>query len=234
MASLIKSKRKPLKRPDYYTLYSITCLSNNRMYIGVCTWYDQRKGKHLYDLRRNKSGNINLQIDFNFYGEGNFVFDIIERYKDKNEALIIEKYYTDCIFCMDENICYNIIRGGDDVIPQIQKRFQDKIKSNPEFAKKIAERCREINTGKKLSDSTKEKIRQSHIGIKASPELKKKFSEMRKGALGSKAKKVIDNNTGKVYGCLKDATSELGFRYDTIRARINGYNKQKTYLQWLL
>lgn len=35
------------------------------------------------------------------------------------------------------------------------------------------------------------------------------------------------------YGCLKDAAIDVNMNYDTVRARINGYNKQKINLKWL-
>ena len=59
------------------------------------------------------------------------------------------------------------------------------------------------------------------------------MSLQRQGANGGMAKKVINTDTGKIYGCLKDAAIDVNMNYDTVRARINGYNKQKINLKWL-
>lgn len=216
-----------------YFLYSITCNANGKVYIGVCSWYAQRIGKHKYDLRKNSHANSFMQEDYNLFGENSFHFDIIQRYDYKKDAEIIEKYYTDNIFGLNKDYCYNIISGGGNVAYQIRGLYKTKLENDLEFRNKISVSISNRMKGKVLSNETKDKIRKLAIGRKASDETKKIFSEARMGGGNGRAKKVIDTSNNKIYSCLKDAAIDLGVNYDTIRARINGYNKQKTSLQWL-
>lgn len=229
MASVVRKT----KRPDKYTLYSITCLTNNKVYIGVCLYYIQRRHKHLYELRNCKHANSYLQEDFNIHGESAFVFDIIGEYHSQYEALRVEKYYTNYVFCLNKDICYNIISGGQDVASQIRNLYKIKLQNDPDALSKLKERFSKLHKGRAISDETKEKLRVSHIGKKASEETKAKLKKQRAGSGNSRAKKVVDISSGKVYGCLKDATTDLGLNYDTTRHRVNGRYKQKTNLKWL-
>lgn len=222
-----------MKKPTQYTLYTITCLPNGKTYVGVCLWWAQRKGKHLYDLRNRGHANHYLQEDYLKYGETAFVFDVIQMYDSEMEALRIEKYYTNCIFGMNKDVCYNIINGGGNVAAQIQKIHQHKLKTDPEHRRMVSENSSRAQTGKILSNETKNKIRAAHVGRKASQQTRDKFSEMRKGGSNPKAKKVIDSNTEKIYNCLKDAAKDLGINYDVLRSRVNGYNNVKTSVKWL-
>lgn len=223
----------PIKKPEYYTLYSLTCTVNNKVYIGVCRWYAQRSCKHIKDLKDGIHANCYLQADFDLYGFGKFVFDVIQTYKNKSEATLIEKYYTDVIFNLNKEYCYNILSGGSNIQEQITKRQSIKIHNNSEYRDKISEIRRNNQTGKKQSDETKEKIRKSRLGKKLSEETKQKMLIKRSGGNSCRAKKVVDIETGIIYDCLKDATKKLGLVYDTIRNRMNGYNNQKTNLKWL-
>lgn len=222
-----------VKKPEYYTLYSLTCLVNNKVYVGVCRWYHQRSAKHISDLKKQVHGNCYLQQDFNLHGVKSFVFDIIQTYKNKHEATLIEKYYTDVVFRLNKDYCYNILSGGDNVQQQITKINSDRIKSDPEYRDKISKIRINSQTGKKLSDETKYKIRKSRIGKKISEETRQKMIAKRSGGGNWRAKKVVDKNTGKVYDCLKDAINDLGLKYDTERSRMNGYNNVKSILRWL-
>jgi group I intron endonuclease len=216
-----------------YCLYTITCLVNNKVYVGVASWYQQRVCKHKFDLRNGIHLNCYLQQDYNLYGEKSMVYDIVNTYSNRHEAMIIEKYYTDVIFGLNKDYCYNILSGGENVQEQITIRQNEKLISDIEYRNKISKIRRESQLGKEYSYESKMKMRESTLGRKASDETKEKMSKQRAGSGNSKAKKVIDSNTGKIYGCLKDATNELGLNYDMIRGRINGYNKQETNLKWL-
>ena len=216
-----------------FTLYEIRCLKNNSVYVGVCSWYDQRICKHLSDLRNRKHGNCNIQMDYNEFGKESFEFNIILQSQDKNDLLRREKHLTDNIYRLDEKLCYNIISGGGDVIPQIQKRYQDKLKNNPNMRQKIGVWFSNANKGRKFTEEHKHRIRLSKIGTKATKETKLKLSTLRKGENSTTAKKCIDKSTGKIYGCLKYAAQELGMEYDTLRAMVNNINPNRTNILWL-
>lgn len=58
-------------------IYRITCLSNNKIYIGQAINAKQREKSHFSQLRRGKHENRKLQKDFCLFGEQNFIFELI-------------------------------------------------------------------------------------------------------------------------------------------------------------
>lgn len=75
-------------------IYKITCLENDKFYIGSSKNIEIRFTQHLNDLRNNKHCNIIMQNSFNKYGEKSFIFEIIEEC-EKHNLLIIEQIYLD-------------------------------------------------------------------------------------------------------------------------------------------
>jgi hypothetical protein len=76
-------------------IYKITCISNNRVYIGESLCLPVRFHSHKSDLNSNdRRTNKDLQIDWNMYGEQSFIFEIIET-TEKNKKLLKnkERYY---------------------------------------------------------------------------------------------------------------------------------------------
>lgn len=55
-------------------LYAITCLANQKHYIGESSNVTARLNAHKNKLKRNLHENLALQQDFNFYGEEKFLF----------------------------------------------------------------------------------------------------------------------------------------------------------------
>ncbi len=191
-------------------LYCITCLINNKVYIGITQSYFQRIVDHKYKLKVGKHRNRFLQEDYNKYGEENFAYDFISEFESKTEALRIEKYYTDCLLGLDKTLCYNIVSGGNGGY------FKMKLRSHI----------------KPITEETREKLRQRSKRQKQSIECREKRKEKLKGGRCYRAKKVVDKETGKVYLCLKDAAPEAGVNYNTLRTWLNGIRPNKSTFQW--
>ena len=70
-------------------LYKITCLKNNKIYIGESANVLNRLGRHANDLEKNRHDCFELQNDFNCYGKFFFKFERLELdlKKDKNRRL---------------------------------------------------------------------------------------------------------------------------------------------------
>lgn len=93
------------------------------------------------------------------------------------------------------------------------------------FQKKEKKFIGDLNRGNKycvgrvISHETREKI--SKANKNPSEETRKKMSEAQKkcqrGENNSRAIKIIDLNTGKIYGCIKQAALELGMNYDRLK-----------------
>lgn len=100
-------------------IYKITCLSNNKVYIGsACAtkgppsklgflhrWYE-----HLNRLILNKHRNKHLQNAWNLYGENQFIFEIIEFCAPK-EAKYKETYWIKLTDCTNQELGFNFLDG---------------------------------------------------------------------------------------------------------------------------
>ena len=63
-------------------VYTITCLADNKMYVGSTTVsFSKRWGDHKSMLNNNKHTNIHLQRVWNKYGSDSFLFEILETCK---------------------------------------------------------------------------------------------------------------------------------------------------------
>lgn len=92
---------------------------------------------------------------------------------------------------------------------------------------------------KKFTEDHKNKIRQSKIGEKNpnygrvfSDEYRKKLSLANSLSNHNLSKKVICIETGKTWGCIKEAALELGYKHSTLRAYLNGQRKNKTSIRY--
>jgi len=75
-------------------VYKITCLANNRVYIGSSNNIHRRIIEHKSDLKLNKHHNRFLQKDYNKYGLSAFQFDVV-CYCDVDKLLLKEQQIID-------------------------------------------------------------------------------------------------------------------------------------------
>ena len=76
-------------------IYKITCVKNNKIYIGKSIDIHRRIKDHKWKLRSGTHINKKLQSDFNKYGEEAFIFEV-EKYLDTElEMLYYESYYAE-------------------------------------------------------------------------------------------------------------------------------------------
>lgn len=203
------------------------------MYIGATENFHKRMIVHYGYLRNKKHCNRLLQKEYDDFGKENLVCDIISEFENKNDCYRSEKYMTDCVLKMDSSICLNLISGGSDTINKASQAFSKKLKNDPEARRQFSIRNSRVNKGRKWSQEYKDKMSEATKGKVVSEETKQKIREAHKGEKGNNAKKVINTETGKVYGCLKDAVQDSGIKYDTLRAMVSGRNTNKTSFKWL-
>ena len=72
-------------QPKNRCVYSLTCTTTGRIYIGSSICIHQRKANLLYRLRVGTHPSNRLQTEFNKYGEKNFQFKIIAHLGDVTE-----------------------------------------------------------------------------------------------------------------------------------------------------
>ena len=93
-------------------IYQIRNLVNNKIYIGSSNnLYRRKVYNHLYKLRLDKHDNIYLQNSYNYHGEQNFIFEVIEFVENEGELLEHEQYWLDKFYSKD--FCYNINPKAD-------------------------------------------------------------------------------------------------------------------------
>jgi len=97
---------------DYAGIYKITCLGNNKVYIGSAVWIKKRWSSHRTHLRQNIHHNPHLQNAFNLYGEKSFVYEVIEKCK-KEKLIDREQYWIDKYNAFDKNTGFNVIPKAD-------------------------------------------------------------------------------------------------------------------------
>ena len=100
-------------------IYKITNKLNGKFYIGSSKDIDQRWNEHKLNLKSNRHINKKLQNAWNFYGEDNFLFEIIECTVCEQSVLFDrEQYYLDLFRPYMRDIGYNICptaAGGDTI-----------------------------------------------------------------------------------------------------------------------
>lgn len=169
-------------------IYKITCLSNNKFYIGSSTNIRYRIRRHFNELRQNIHLNRYMQSSFNKYGECNFIIECIESCSKEiidKDLLNLEQKYLDALKPYNESVGFNICQKA--AFPPNRK-------------------------GKKLSESHKQNISKARKGIthKVVSSLKGKSAKQIHGQdwvdsrKGKTAKEIygdnwVDPRKGKTY-----------------------------------
>ena len=139
-------------------VYKITNVKNGKFYIGSAKDIDRRWWEHKNDLKKNKHINPKLQHAWDFYGETNFDFIILEN-ADETVLVQREQFYLDMFKPYMRDIGYNITPtagGGDNFTHNPNK---EQIIKNMTVANNVGHMH-----GKKHSDEAKEKQRDRAVG----------------------------------------------------------------------
>lgn len=148
-----------MNRAKLGCVYSIICLSNNKIYIGQTVDFKRRIWEHLHSLQLNKHKNHYMQQDFNTYGVNCFKFNIIADNLNLETRRNTETYYIQKYGGIESTNVYN---------------YQDNITENTEMRHLVSthqkgkiisptaiEKMRNTLTGRKLSEEHKQHIKQS-------------------------------------------------------------------------
>ncbi|MFA6711158.1 MAG: GIY-YIG nuclease family protein [Candidatus Caldatribacteriota bacterium] len=117
-------------------IYEIYCLSNHRRYIGSSRNIEKRWENHISSLNNNSHHNHYLQKAWMNYGEGNFVFCILEEVNEESNLFKTEEKY---IKKFKFNRLFNIMRKPGAVPKKTSKwakikEKRDKEREKEEFA----------------------------------------------------------------------------------------------------
>lgn len=179
-------------------VYKITCVVNNKIYIGSSKHIFKRWKVHVRHLNSNKHINEFLQNSWNKYGECNFIFKILE-ICEEDDLLTKEQYWMDYTKCYDRNIGFNACIKADRPLGY-KHTIESKLKMSlikKEQLKLNIIKCNLIQKpkGYKHSKETKDKIRNSKLGNK-NPMYGKKLSEEERKTKGINLNSVPRWNKG--------------------------------------
>lgn len=150
-------------------IYAIKCLKNGKLYIGQTIWGPTRRfNAHKRLLKLGTHFNKHLQHSWNIYGEGGFVFYVIERCIQE-QLDYREKYFINVLGTCDKSRGFNVELGG----VGIRRTTKDKTRRLLSL----------VNKGKPMSEEQKRKISESLSGTKMhSEDQKNKWSKDRAGS----------------------------------------------------
>ena len=186
-------------------VYLISNNVNGKCYVGSSIHLEQRRKEHFSRLANNKHANRHLQNSYNKYGREVFDFEILEEVEIndniKQTLLNREQFWIDNLKPQ-----YNILlvagstlgyRHTEDTKLKISKSTRGRKKS-----KEHAQHIREGQRGRKLSDEHKKKLSEA---------AKKRTKTCHQVAV------IID---GVWYNSIKEASIQIGVKYQTIQLRI--------------
>lgn len=156
-------------------IYQIRNLINGKKYIGQSIDLERRKKDHFRYLKGNYHKNIHLQNAYNFYGQENFVFEVLvycESNKEeltKREQFFVdsesqENLYNILIKCVNSNLGVGF---SEETKKKLSKSRSGK--NNPMWGKHHIEESKkkmsEALLGRKVSEETKQKISKNHADV---------------------------------------------------------------------
>lgn len=214
--------------------------NKNRLYIGSAADIKARWRQHRNSLKRGEHHSYHLQRVVNKYGIDDLYFEIVEEC-DKDSLLIREQFWIDKYSFDDELYNHKRFAGrsfgyrhSDEtrkLISQIQKgRPSNMSKERREELSKRMSGKNNWNYGKKMSDETKEKIRESLKGFRHTQEAKDKISKSQ-----YKPVEKLDIVTGEVlqqYPSVQAAARDVGVRPNAISTCLSGVTKTSAGFKW--
>ena len=179
-------------------IYTIKCLSNEKIYVGSAIDLNGRKAQHFYRLRNNKHDNSYLQNAYNKYGEENFLFEIIEVVDKVENLILFEQKYIDKF--AQQNELFNLrkiaknnlgLKHTDEAISKMMKCGQENGMYGKKHTEEAKQKMSQHRKNRPLSEQHKQNMSLARMGKKGKPhtdETKQKLHNANKGENSPKAK----------------------------------------------
>lgn len=178
----------------YYT-YKITLLKGS---LAGHYYFGQHRTKKLND-NYTGSGRI-IKNYFKHYDkiEGvTYIKEILHFYNNEDDLNVAEKDLIGNKWETDK-LCLNLLPGGTNICRGGVKKGNSSSRKGCKLSEETKEKLRQANLGKHLSEETKRKCSESNKGKIFSEETKRKISERKLGHPVSEEtrQKIRENNTG--------------------------------------
>ena len=208
-----------------FGIYEIRNMNTNCVYVGQTRQpFKKRFFYHRWQLRTKQHENPYLQASFNKHGEDAFRFSVRKVVKDifeldESEIEEIEK-------ARKEGKCYNILSGGGgrSGIPL------------PEYRRKeLGELNRRLNTGKKASNETKQKMSEIRKGKPRDPDTIEKMvktkSQFFLDGKEENVAKITAQDAAEIKKALmnKEKWENLAQRYGVSKSNINAIRSNRSW-----
>lgn len=168
---------------NIYSIYKVTNLINDKVYIGFTKNLKSRIKAHKKSTTKPEIYKSSFHRAIRKYGWDNFIWEVLYQSYEKEHTLdIMEPYFIKEHDSFNNG--YNMTTGGDG---------RPGLEHNEETKYLIGSRTR----GKKLPEEHKNKISKSHIGIKPSLETRLQMSVNRKGK--NWYNNGVKNTTSKIH-----------------------------------
>lgn len=213
------------KYTNEFGIYEIRNMNTNCVYIGQTRKpFKKRFFYHRWQLKTNQHENPYLQASFNKHGEDAFRFSVRKIVKDvssldESEIEEIEK-------ARKAGKCYNILNGGGGR-PGVPL---------PEYRRKeLGELNRKLNTGKKASDETKQKMSEARKGKPRNPETVEKMVKTKSQFFLEGKEENVAKITAKDAAEIKKALmnkcnwSDLAQKYGVSKSNINAIRSNRSW-----
>lgn len=206
-------------------IYMIKNIISGLIYIGQTKQtFIKRFYAHNHDLKNNIHDNKWLQNSFNKYGENAFIFDIVCIASDESILDQLEMFYIN--EARKTGHCCNISDGGAGA---------KGVHLSEENIKFLAELNRRLNTGKKASQKTKEKMSLAKKGKPRKPEdMKKMVATKSANILDGKKYKTTKLSSDDVYKIKIDLMNNISWdtlaeQYNISRSNINAIRSNRSW-----
>jgi group I intron endonuclease len=165
-------------------IYKLTCINNQKIYIGKAVNIHRRINQHRYSSIKSV-GNFYFENALIKNGWESFTIEILEIFKDfdksKDNPFLLEResYYIKLFDSSNVNIGYNTCKFSTDRTglkhSEDTKMKMSKSSLGKRASEATKERMSKNRKGRKHSEETKQKISKSSLGKKASEATKEKM-----------------------------------------------------------
>lgn len=204
--------------PQVCGIYAIVNIVNNKRYIGSTIAAKKRCYSHRLALRKNSHHSRHLQNAWNKYGEGAFIFVVLE-VCDERELLKREQFYIDTIADYNSSPTAGNCLGfkqSEETKSRQSARMQKIMATNPSFVEHITT----LSKGRPKSDQWKLKMSKRLDG-KKKPESQIMNMAVSRAALSDSQVIKICNLRLQGIG-LKEIAEETGVSWSQVQRIVSG------------